>query len=354
MVNVARNLSEIEPHQSVITYPSYGTMDREQRTWNIQIRGTVFEPCGDDYQSRLLVRFLQRAMQGEGKIVESQMFRHRVSSFLAQHKRGKRVTIRVGDKMYRLRHLTRRNGFFGGILRLSQYEVERFKDQEAIRDGWLYFHVLARRTSFREFSGRSQLISPHGISVISDIDDTIKRTNVNCRRELLVNTFLRDYEAIPGMSQLYRQWAESGAVFHYVSSSPWQLLEPLQQLCDDHQFPRGSYHLRSLRLRDPRVLTLLLPARWGKRRTIRSILKSFPGRKFILVGDSGERDPELYGAAARKFPQRVARIYIRDIASRSMDRNRIRRAFRRNISDTWRIFDDADQLTTDHQWSSGD
>jgi len=149
------------------------------------------------------------------------------------------------------------------------------------------------------------------------------------------------------MSQLYRRWAEAGAVFHYVSSSPWQLFESLEQLCDEDQFPRGSYHLRTLRLQDPRVLTLLLPARWGKRRTIRSILRSFPGRKFVLVGDSGERDPELYGAAARRYPRSVARIYIRDVASRTMDRDRIRRAFRRSTSKTWRIFDHADQLATD-------
>ena len=332
------------PRQSVVIYPSFGCLDRAERIWKIQIRGAVFEPFYDDYRGRLLVRLLRRAMKAESDILESEIFRQRVSTFLAQHERGKRIAIRVGDKTYCLRRRTRHNGHFRGILRLSLREVEHLRRTRHIRNNCLHFQVIARRGDPRLFAGKSQLIPPTGLSVISDIDDTMKRSDVPCRSELLVNTFLREFESVPGMSELYRHWAEQGAKFHYVSSSPWQLYQPLEELFRHAHFPPGSYHLRTLRLKDPRVISLLLPTRWGKQRIIRSILRSFPRRRFILVGDSGERDPELYGAAARRYPERIARIYIRDLATRSMGRQRIRRAFRGHPMGLWRIFDDAEQL----------
>ena len=46
---------------------------------------------------------------------------------------------------------------------------------------------------------------------------------------------------------------------------------------------------------------------------IEPLLKQFPRRKFILIGDSGERDPEIYGELARKYPNQIERIYIHDV-----------------------------------------
>jgi phosphatidate phosphatase APP1 len=180
----------------------------------------------------------------------------------------------------------------------------------------------------REFSGRVQLISEAGLSVISDIDDTIKVTNVGHRRALLRNTFLREFQAVAGMAELYRKWAASGAVFHYVSSSPWQLYGCLARLLADEGFPTGSFHLRSVRFRDPSILRLFVARRRDKRRVIQSIIRSFPGRYFVLVGDSGERDPEVYGSLARKFPAQVQRILIRRVAGRPWSTDRCERAFR--------------------------
>ena len=349
MVHVAKAKFAVEGQSSIVAYPSFGYLSRDRRFWKIRIQGAVYAPLFDGFRDRLLVRLLQRALKSEGDIIESDVFRRRVARFLATHQGGKRIFIRVGRKIYRLRRRTQANGHFRGILRLRLPEVARLANDGHIENGWLNYEVLGNDDDSRCFVGHSMLIGPTGLSVISDIDDTIKHTGVPNRGELLANTFLREFASVPGMSNLYRQWANHGAAFHYVSSSPWQLFEPLEELCRDNSFPWGTYHLRTLRVKDPRVLSLLMPTRWGKHRMIRSILKAFPQRRFILVGDSGEKDPELYGAAARRYPNRVVRIYIRDLDLRMMHANRLRKAFRGSRPHIWRVFDEAVDLTEDWQ-----
>ena len=73
-------------------------------------------------------------------------------------------------------------------------------------------------------------------------------------------------------------------------------------------------------------------------------MKAFPGRQFVLVGDSAERDPEIYGAAARLYPDRVAAIYIRQVGERSLDRPRAEQAFRGLSNELWTTFEAADEL----------
>jgi phosphatidate phosphatase APP1 len=185
------------------------------------------------------------------------------------------------------------------------------------------------------------------VSVVSDIDDTIKVTNVHSRRMLLESTFLREFESIAGMSTLYRGWAEQGAAFHYVSSSPWQLYTPLAEMCDAGAFPWGSFHLRSFRLRDHMLRRLLLIRRKGKAKVIHALLEKFPRRRFILVGDSGEADADMYGRLARKCPGQVAAIYIRLLNERPLDDECAAKAFRGLPETSVRTFRSPDELPTD-------
>jgi phosphatidate phosphatase APP1 len=160
----------------------------------------------------------------------------------------------------------------------------------------------------------------------------------------LVNTFLNEYRSVEGMAELYRFWAEQGADFHYVSSSPWQLFQPLYQLCQTAGFPPGSFHLRSFRLRDHMLRRLLRIRRRGKTAVIATIVELFPQRRFVLVGDSGEKDPEIYGDIARCFPDRVSSILIRDLPPRRLDAARVKRAFRDIPDDKYFVFTQPDEI----------
>ena len=68
--------------------------------------------------------------------------------------------------------------------------------------------------------------------------------------------------------------------------------------------------------------------RSGKSSVIRNLIKAFPGRQFILVGDSGEHDPEVYGAMARRFPGQIACTLIRQLDAPPDSPRRYLRAFR--------------------------
>ncbi|NCX99634.1 MAG: DUF2183 domain-containing protein, partial [Planctomycetia bacterium] len=165
--------------------------------------------------------------------------------------------------------------------------------------------------------GRIQLLEDAGTSVISDIDDTVKISNVADRRELLKNTLLREFVAVPGMPEAFSRWQATGAAFHYVSASPWQLSDCLCGFLGAAGLPAGSMHLKLFRLKDTTPLGRLTARKRSKRRAIEQIMGDFPGRRFTLVGDSGERDPEVYAAVARRRPEQVAGVFIRRVPDRA-------------------------------------
>jgi len=79
-------------------------------------------------------------------------------------------------------------------------------------------------------------------------------------------------------------------------------------------------HLQLFRLKDSTLLGRLPSRKRSKRRVIEQIMADFPGRRFVLVGDSGERDPEVYAAVVNRRPHQVAGIAIRLVESRSAPR----------------------------------
>jgi phosphatidate phosphatase APP1 len=70
----------------------------------------------------------------------------------------------------------------------------------------------------------------------------------------------------------------------------------------------------------------------------------FPQRRFLLIGDSGEHDPELYGALARRYPKQTAGIFIRQLDEPSKSRRRYARAFRGIDRSLVRLYIDAGEL----------
>ena len=198
----------------------------------------------------------------------------------------------------------------------------------------------------RAFVGQVWLLDETSVSVISDIDDTIKITEVRDRSATLRNTFLREFQAVAGMAELYQTLARSNrATFHYVSASPWQLYRPLAEFVRDHGFPAGTFHLRDFRIRDGSFLAALLSPEHYKPGVIRPLLERFPQRRFVLVGDSGEKDPEIYGALARQFPDQIAGIWIRDVTGETPAAPRYQQAFTNVPPTRWRVFKEPTEIT---------
>jgi phosphatidate phosphatase APP1 len=215
-------------------------------------------------------------------------------------------------------------------------------EHEAVADrgGYFYFEIMpaAPLTSSGWHSVELELVEPlyargnpmlataevlvpppsARFGVISDIDDTILWTNVTNRLNMLLmlarsNAHTR--KPFKGVAAFYRALHE-GASGHennpifYVSSSPWHLFQPLVEFLRVQNIPLGPLMLKELGLR--KVFGS------GRHHThklakIENILRFFPHLQFILIGDSGEQDPEIYAEVVKRYPKAVRAIYIRNV-----------------------------------------
>jgi phosphatidate phosphatase APP1 len=185
----------------------------------------------------------------------------------------------------------------------------------ALEPGW---HEIE---SVPAASGAAGLLVPdprNTLGIISDIDDTILVSEVLSTRRLLSNSLTIPAEnrsAVPGLAALYHRIAkknpapEATPIF-YVSGSPRQLTDSLRRFLKVNDFPRGVLQLKEISTERSDSL-LDTPA--YKRKHIDKILAAFPGVKFMLIGDDGEKDPEIFAAVAEKYPERVEGVWIRRV-----------------------------------------
>lgn len=313
--------------EKVVTiYPTYGY--QKDAEWIIPMRLWVHERRRvAETTAKKLVADIDRSSPRE-----IQNFRARISDFLADSESREEVSLGFDrDPIKQPFHLmdsngrtpkSDLNGLIEGTLTLSREQADAILAQQASRNGWLSLTVVSKG---HVGTGRVQLIAPEGLSVISDIDDTIKVTEIPAGPEIIArNTFLRDFKAAPEMATRYREWSD--ASFHYVSGGPWQMYGPLSEFLINNKdgFPEGSFHMKSVQK------NLFSKSSWGdladlatnrqqtfdhKVSQITLLMQRFPRRQFILVGDSGEKDPEVYRAIRARFPQQVQEIWIRDIVN---------------------------------------
>ncbi len=154
-----------------------------------------------------------------------------------------------------------------------------------------------------------------GLSVISDIDDTIKHSAISDgAREIFRNAFIRDLGdlTIEGVKEWYNRMSELGVKFHYVSNSPWQLFPVISKYFSIAGLPPGSFHLKQY---SGMLQGIFEPVAERKKATLDKIARDFPERNFILIGDSGEADLEVYTDFVLENPGRVAAIFIRDVTT---------------------------------------
>jgi len=306
---------------ALVAYPGFGHRTPDGN-WRIVVAGVAWQqPIILNRRQRLMIRMLGGAMKASPADLQSELFQDRIAPFMAEPESRREIIAHVGGQAYPLRKRTRSNGHFRDFLTLDAQHVEAASSIDEHGNRVLHFHVEIAGTKCQSLSGIVYLLEDEGTSIVSDIDDTIKDTAVADRRELLNNTFLRDFRSVEGMADVYQNWAGTGVSFHYVSSSPWQLFESLKAMNETHQFPAGTMHLRNFRLRD-QLLRKIIIRRQGKTTAIKFLLKSLPQRKFVLVGDSGEKDPEIYRKICRRFPGRISALFIRELPHRPLDDDR--------------------------------
>ncbi|MBN2474697.1 MAG: DUF2183 domain-containing protein [Pirellulales bacterium] len=335
--------SQIKSDEVVVFFPTYAYLDAQGTNWILPIHGLIFEPQEDSVKRALLIAGVRKQLKVEQGTPEANRLAERMRLFLVDNERGKQISIRIGSEVYQA-GTSGANGHFQAELRLAVGDVKRLPGNPEANSRWITFRAATREGDRRRFDGRAQLIGQTGLSIVSDIDDTIKHSQVTDRKALMRNTFLKEYQAVPGMAELYRVAAERGAAFHYVSGSPWQLYRPLEELRGAAGFPAGSFHLKSFRLKDSSALALWKSQEATKLAAMGPILERFPKRKFILIGDSGEQDPEIYAKIAREHPEQIVAVFIRNLGDQAAGNERFRTAFEGIERQRWELFGHPEEL----------
>ncbi len=174
------------------------------------------------------------------------------------------------------------------------------------------------KTNNEKVTARGQMYLPSknaDYGIITDIDDTILQTHVTSLfklRMLYATVFKNAHERLPmeGMVNLFTNFVKGGngrrenPIF-YISHSPWNIYDLLEEFLRIQKFPKGP-----LLLRDYGIIP---SADFSNHKisSIEHILKTYPELPFILLGDSAEKDADFYIEVAKKFPNQIKAIYIR-------------------------------------------
>ena len=225
---------------------------------------------------------------------------------------GARVVARFQGQVLETR--TDRGGYFafeivpGSPLSGGWHEVELELPDSANRDG----------QTVRAVAQASVPAATARFGIISDIDDTVLWTNVTNKLNMalmLARSNAHTRKPFKGVAAFYRALSAGAGgqdenPMFYVSSSPWHLFGPLVDFLRLQGIPLGPLLLRELS-----VSQILKPTNHGSHKLdkIEQILSYYPDMQFVLIGDSGEQDPEIYTEVVRRHPKAVRMIYIRNV-----------------------------------------
>lgn len=335
MPRVETNVKSDETVQFFRTSAYYHAASQE---WHVPIHAWVYEPEPSSMRMTAFRTVLEQKYGLRLQPMHADLFRRRVDLLIADSERGKRLTFRIAGQLHVLPKTDPR-GHAHITIPLSASTVEKFR----VGDLLPYLLVIDDADE-RLFMGEVLLVPPDGVSVISDIDDTVKITGVTSKKSLMDYTFFQPFVEVPEMPALYQNFADQGIPVHFVSSSPWQLYSPLNTFLLDAGFPPASFSLKTVRFRDRSLLNLFKSGEITKPIAIEAILEKYPGRKFILIGDSGEQDPEVYDLIAQNYPEQVLAVFIRNVTDQELLDPRYAKMLADLGPDKFFVFDDPEEV----------
>ncbi|WP_159021798.1 App1 family protein [Formosa sp. L2A11] len=281
----------------IIAFQSYGTSS------HFYLRGRALEDETIDLEQKglfkLLINTYKRFESDEVKNVELNL--RLPDNTVVKVKTDSRGYFKSEEHLENLDHLTNKEGWLEVVASYSDVNIKR------------------KITNENRFP--AQILIPSKTAkfgVISDIDDTIMLTGVASvlKWRVLVNTFFKGaFKRIPleGAAEFYNMLhqgvsgKEANPIF-YVSHSPWNLYRYLKFFLKTNNFPKGPILLRSMNTIFKKKKAHEKPQ---KQMEIINILNMYPELSFILIGDNGEHDADIYIEIAELFPNRILAIYLR-------------------------------------------
>ncbi len=324
-------------NDSIILPATYGWTSNGETF--VALHAWTFEFNNRSLLGKGFTEFMNEIFEDAGD-AEKRILNERIRYFVADNKGNKTITVNISGERFSLPE-TSPNGHVFSIVKLGNVVK---KDPAGSSRG---FQTLPVTIDGGPFSGTANIIGETGYSVISDIDDTIKASDVLNKKELLKNLFIRKPVAVNGMPELYRRLEKMGCAFHYVSGSPWQLYPSIQSFLTDEKFPEGSIDLKMFRIKDKSFIGFVTADQVSyKLKAISTIIERFPGRKFILIGDSSEKDPEIYLKLAKQYGNRIRQIFIRNAGRIEPDSPRRKKIIEEAADTELVIFDEPSGLVS--------
>lgn len=223
-------------------------------------------------------------------------------------------------------------------------------------EGWLKYTISFTDTNIKPklnnnniFEGEVLIPSAKAnFGVISDIDDTILHTGVvsKLKWKLLINTLFKspyNRKALEGSSEFYGllhsgKSGNDANPFFYVSHSPWNMYRYLEYFLTKNNFPKGAILLRTMR----NIFSKKKDDKPQKQKEIINILKTYTDLPFILIGDAGEHDADIYMETVTQFPNRIKAIYVRSV-SKDKNNKRIKNLVKNYTDTTFLLVNDSNE-----------
>src|SRR6185503_18057151 len=215
----------------VTIYPTYGFLQGTE--WVIPLRGWVHQ------NRRLPDHLINELAQAIIHCTDDEKgnFGARFDGFSDDSRSKQAVTIQFdNDDERHTFQPSDLNGLIEMTVKMPAGKAQALAENAGA--GWLSFKVVSEG---HRGKGKVNLVGSRGLSVVSDIDDTIKVTEVPADKDVVLkNTFCRPFVALSDMVERYRDLDD--AAFHYVSGGPCQLYEPLSEFIASAGFPHGTFH----------------------------------------------------------------------------------------------------------------
>jgi phosphatidate phosphatase APP1 len=211
------------------------------------------------------------------------------------------VTITVGDETH--------------VVTADRGGVVDARISVALEPGWQQITLQAEDS--RPVVENVFVVGPDvRFGVVSDIDDTVMVTALPRPFVAAWNTFVLDEHArtpVPGMAVFLERLVHdhSGSPVIYLSTGAWNVAPTLSRFLTRHLYPAGALLLTDW---GPTHDRFFRSGRAHKAVNLRRLAEEFPQIKWLLVGDDGQHDEELYGEFSTEFPQNVAAVAIRQLS----------------------------------------
>lgn len=310
MISALTSLLQASPLKSdeyVMFLPSIAYIKNDQL--HVEINVWIYEKESRPGFNTVLSKYLgiKRSQLPKDQL---DYFNQQTALFKVDSERNKSFNVQFADGTIKTLSKSDRAGRSYNLFTFSLAEMPQLMAQN---------HIHFTIENDERAQGFALYSEDRGYLIISDIDDTIKDSSVLDTKTLLRNTFLYPPKIAPNMPELFQQFQRDlpSPLFAYVSSSPIQLMPTLSQFIDDH-YPKGLLKLRQSTAWD-QVIASKSESIAHKTSSITQLLEAYPNKKLILLGDSGENDPEIYLDLHRTYPDRIEAIYIRNVTNEAKD-----------------------------------